>query len=327
MKHIAHISRAVLAAAAALAHWPVAVAIAHPMDGAEASAAIAGCALLGRSATVDPRLPEAASVPDATNPRFAERDRRDAARWEASRRAEGAPGSLAAARKRPEATEGPRPKAPPAAAKPQEADWAGLERYRAENARVGLPQPVEERVVFFGDSITEGWASAQPAFFMGRPFLSRGISGQTTKQMVVRFEQDVIALRPRAVVILAGTNDIAGNTGPYREEETFANLRSMVELALANGIRPVLASVLPAREYPWRPGREPAPKIAALNARLRDYAQRREIVYLDFYSDMAGPGGGLKPELSQDGVHPNQAGYEVMRPLAERALQAALRSR
>lgn len=203
-------------------------------------------------------------------------------------------------------------------------DWAALGVYRAENARLGPPSPGEKRVVFFGDSITELWVSKAPAFFHGRPWLARGISGQTTAQMLVRFRQDVIALRPEAVVILAGTNDIAENTGPYRQEDTFGHLQSMAELATAHGIRVVLASILPARDHTWNPGRESAPKIIALNGLLRTYAEKNGLVYLDYHSALADAGGGLKAGLSEDGVHPNRAGYDLMGPLAERALQKAL---
>jgi len=208
--------------------------------------------------------------------------------------------------------------------KAPEEDWAPLGRYRAENVRVGLPTSAEKRVVFFGDSITEAWVSTAPAFFDGRPYLARGIGGQTTAQMLVRFRQDVIALRPQAVVILAGTNDIAENTGPYRQEDTFGHLKSMAELARAHGIRVVLASILPARDYPWNPGREPARKIIALNTLLRAYAEKTGLVYLDYHAAMADADGGLKASLGEDGVHPNRAGYDVMGPLAERALQKAL---
>ncbi len=215
----------------------------------------------------------------------------------------------------------------PVRQEPACADWAQLERYRVENARAGISERAERRVVFFGDSITEGWVAVAPDFFAGRAYLGRGIRGQTTSQMLVRFRQDVIALAPRAVVILAGTNDIAGNTGPYREEETFANLKTMVELAAAHGIRAVVASVLPVRDYPWAPGLDPAPKVARLNGLLREYAQKSGAIYLDYYSAMADSLGGLKPNLGDDGVHPNRAGYEVMAALAEKALQKALAAR
>ena len=203
-------------------------------------------------------------------------------------------------------------------------DWAGLARYRADNARLAAPRPGEQRVVFLGDSITEGWASAAPAFFAGRPWLDRGISGQTTAQMLVRFRQDVVALRPRVVVILAGTNDVAGNGGPATPEMAFANLVSMTEIARANGIRVVLSSVPPALDFPWRPGLDPAPRIASLNALIRSYAERAGIVYLDYHTAMAGERGAMRPDLTYDGVHPNAAGYAVMAPLAEAAVKRAL---
>jgi lysophospholipase L1-like esterase len=176
-----------------------------------------------------------------------------------------------------------------------------------------------------GNSITEGWAPFFPAHFPGRPYIGRGISGQTTPQMLVRFRQDVIALRPAVVVILAGTNDIAGNSGPSTLDMIEDAIASMAELARANGIRVVLASVLPAWDYPWTPGLEPAPKIAALNARLRDRAARNGDVWLDLHSAMRDERGGLRADLSDDGVHPNEAGYRVMSPLAERAIAEALR--
>lgn len=206
-------------------------------------------------------------------------------------------------------------------------DWAFLSRYREDNARLGPPPPGEQRVVFYGNSITEGWAPYFETMFPGKPYVGRGISGQTTPQMLVRFRQDVIALEPAVVVILAGTNDIAGNTGPATLGMIQDNLMSMVELARAHGISVVLSSVLPAYDYPWRPEREPAPKILALNAWMRDYAAKHRLVYLDYHTAMADERGGLKSEFSGDGVHPNEAGYRVMAPLAERAIAEALREK
>ena len=206
-------------------------------------------------------------------------------------------------------------------------DWASLARYRDANAALGAPKPGEQRVVFYGNSITDFWAPLFATMFPGKPYVGRGISGQTTPQMLVRFRQDVIALRPAAVVILAGTNDIAGNTGPSTLEMIEDNLVSMVELAQANGIRVVLSSVLPAYDYPWKRGLEPAPKIVALNAWMKVYAAAHDVVYLDYYSAMADERMGLRRELSEDGVHPNEAGYRVMAPLAEQATVAALRRR
>ena len=205
-------------------------------------------------------------------------------------------------------------------------DWAHLERYRRANAEL-LARRDTNRVVFMGNSITEVWARHFPTMFPGKAYIGRGISGQTTPQMLVRFRQDVIALQPRVVVILAGTNDLAGNTGPSTLEMIQDNLVSMVELAKANGIRVVLASVLPVYDYPWKPGLEPAGKIVALNAWMKDYAARNGVVYLDYHTAMADERQGLRAELTYDGVHPNEAGYRVMAPLAERAIGQALRGR
>lgn len=204
-------------------------------------------------------------------------------------------------------------------------DWAGLQRYRRANAELPPPAPGEDRVVFLGNSITDAWGRAFATTFPGKPYVGRGIGGQTTSQMLVRFRQDVIALKPKVVVILAGTNDIAGNTGPSTLEMIQDNLMSMVEIAQANGLRVVLASVLPVYDYPWRRGLEPAPKIVALNAWMKDYAARVGAVYLDYHSAMADGRQGMRAELATDGVHPNEAGYRVMAPLAERAVAEALR--
>ena len=204
-------------------------------------------------------------------------------------------------------------------------DWAYLERYRADNAALGLPRPGEQRVVFMGNSITEGWAKYFAAMFPGKPYVGRGISGQTTPQMLVRFRQDVIALKPAVVVILGGTNDIAGNTGPSTLEMIESNIMSMVELARANGIRVVLVSVLPAFSYRWKPGMQPAPIIVSLNQWIRSYAAKNKIVYVDLHTPMADERMGMRSEFSGDGVHPNEAGYRVMAPLTEAAIRQALR--
>jgi lysophospholipase L1-like esterase len=207
----------------------------------------------------------------------------------------------------------------------QQIDWANLAKYRDANAQLGAPKAGEDRVVFFGDSITESWAQFFPTMFPGKPYIGRGISGQTTPQMLVRFQQDVVALRPRVVVILAGTNDIAGNTGPMTLEMTEQKLKSMTEIAKANGIRVVLSSVLPVYDYPWKPGLEPAEKIVALNAWLRRYASRVGAGYVDYHSAMSDARHGLRAELGSDGVHPNEAGYRVMAPLGEAAIVKKLR--
>ncbi|MFL5617617.1 MAG: SGNH/GDSL hydrolase family protein [Gemmatimonadaceae bacterium] len=204
-------------------------------------------------------------------------------------------------------------------------DWAFLARYRGANAALGAPKPGESRVVFMGNSITDAWAKSFPTMFPGKPYVGRGISGQTTPQMLVRFRQDVIALQPKVVVILAGINDIAGNTGPSTQAMIADNLMSMTEIAKANGIRVVLSSVLPAYDFPWKRGIAPAPKVVALNTWMKCYAAQAGAVYLDYYSRMVDARGGLSPEMASDGVHPTEAGYRIMAPLAEAAIQEALR--
>jgi len=213
-------------------------------------------------------------------------------------------------------------------------DWPELARYRDANAKVAARAEGEQRVVFMGDSITDMWVLPRfGGFFPGKPYIDRGISGQTTPQMLVRFRADVIALRPQVVVILAGTNDLAGNTGPITLEETEGNLASMAELARDNRIRVVLSSVLPVSNYGHdREGnsidtriRRPPEKILELNAWIRKYAAVNDHVHLDYFPAMVDEHGMLKKELSEDGLHPNAAGYAVMAPLAEEAIQSALR--
>ncbi|MGB4446252.1 MAG: SGNH/GDSL hydrolase family protein [Dysgonamonadaceae bacterium] len=204
-------------------------------------------------------------------------------------------------------------------------DWANLNRFKSENLKIGLPKENEDRVVFMGNSITEGWIREVPEFFAGRPYINRGISGQTTPQMLIRFRQDVIKLQPKVVVILAGTNDIAGNTGPSTLEMIEDNLYSMTELAQFHGIRVVLCSVLPAADYPWRPGLNPAPKIVELNRRIKEYAQKHHAIYCDYFSAMADENNGLPKKFSEDGVHPNKEGYAIMAPLVESAISEALK--
>ena len=204
------------------------------------------------------------------------------------------------------------------------ADWANLARYRAANDSLGAPRPGERRVVFMGNSITEGWARLFATQFPGKPYVGRGISGQTTPQMLVRFRQDVVALKPAVVVILAGINDIAGNTGPSSLGMIEDNLASMTEIAQANGIRVVLSSVLPAYDFPWRHGMEPAPKVEALNAWIRRYAAAHHAVYLDYWTPLHDARGGLPDSLASDGVHPTEKGYALMAPLAEAAIRKAM---
>ena len=204
-------------------------------------------------------------------------------------------------------------------------DFGWLARYKDADDKLPKPQPGEKRVVFMGDSITEGWHFDGPeGFFPGKPYVNRGISGQTSPQMVVRFRQDVIDLDPSVVVILAGTNDIAGNTGPMTLEQTEDNIRDMAEIASANHIRVVLCSVLPAFDFPWRQGLEPAPRIYDLNEWLRSYAAQKGYVYVDYHSAMKDARNGLPASLSKDGVHPNHAGYAIMTPLVEAGIAKAL---
>ncbi len=201
-------------------------------------------------------------------------------------------------------------------------DWPNLAKYRDDDTKLGTPPYGESRVVFLGDSITEFWPLA--ASFPGRPYVNRGISGQTTPQILLRFRQDVIALKPRVVVILAGTNDIAENTGPTTLAAIEDNLISMVDLAKQNGIRVVLSSLVPAFQFPWRPELAPVEKIRGLNDWIKDYAAKEGLIFLDYYSAMANEKRGLRAELSEDGVHPNKTGYAVMAPLAEKAIATAL---
>ncbi|WP_411030881.1 SGNH/GDSL hydrolase family protein [Spongiimicrobium sp. 3-5] len=203
-------------------------------------------------------------------------------------------------------------------------DWANLAQFKDANVELGAPKIDEERVVFMGNSITIGWLQLLPSFFDGKPYVNRGISGQTTPQMLLRFRQDVISLDPKVVVILAGTNDIAGNTGPITLEMILDNIKSMTELAEANDISVVISSVLPAFDYPWRTGKEPNKKIPALNAMLKDYAEKKGVVYLDYFSAMEDGNNGMIEAYGSDGVHPNAKGYEVMSPLVEKAIQQAL---
>ena len=204
-------------------------------------------------------------------------------------------------------------------------DFGWLARFKEANAQLPAPAPDEKRVVFMGDSITEGWHFEGPnAAFPGKPFVNRGISGQTSPQMLVRFRQDVVDLKPKVVVILAGTNDVAGNTGPMTIEQTEANISDMAEIASANHIAVVLCSVLPAFDFPWKPGMEPAPKINALNAWIKSYAADKHYVYVDYHSAMKDARDGLPANLSKDGVHPTQAGYAIMAPLVEAGIAKAL---
>jgi lysophospholipase L1-like esterase len=212
-------------------------------------------------------------------------------------------------------------------------DWPAHERYRNENMRLVSPAGNEKRVVFMGDSITDSWDNQNNGgFFPGKPYVNRGISGQTTPQMLLRFRRDVIELKPKVVIILAGTNDIAGNTGPTTLEAIADNLTSMAELARLHGISVVFSSLLPVSDYEVRNGnpinqttRRPPEKISALNKWMKEYAAKHNLTYLDYYSAMVDDKGFLKNELSEDGLHPNAAGYAVMNPLAEAAIVSSLK--
>jgi lysophospholipase L1-like esterase len=215
-----------------------------------------------------------------------------------------------------------------AAPKPN-TDWAKLDRYAEANQQLAAPVAGTPRVVLLGNSITDAWPTADPTFFAGKPYeyIGRGISGQTSPQMLVRFRQDVLELRPAVVAILAGTNDVAENTGPYNQHATLNNIMSMAELARANGVRVVLCSVLPAADFGWRKGLTPGPKIVALNEQIKAYARQQHFVYLDYHKAMADERQGLPVAYATDGVHPTLAGYQVMEPLLQKATAEALKQK
>ncbi|HEY7181669.1 MAG TPA: SGNH/GDSL hydrolase family protein [Blastocatellia bacterium] len=206
-------------------------------------------------------------------------------------------------------------------------DWPQLNRYKEANAKVPAPEKSEGRIVFMGDSITDGWKLDE--YFTSKPYINRGISGQTTPQMLIRFRPDVLALKPRAVLILAGTNDIAGNTGPMTLEMIEDNYASMADLAKANGIKVIFASVLPIHDYgkTKMSERRSPEQILKLNEWLKGYCQARGHIYLDYFSKMVDDKGMLKAELANDGLHPNAEGYKIMAPLAESAIEQALRKK
>lgn len=202
----------------------------------------------------------------------------------------------------------------------QQQDWPYLKKYQKENATLPELEFGEKRIVFMGDSITEYWSELYPSFFIEKPYINRGISGQTTPQILIRFRADVIQLQPSIVVLLAGANDIAGNTGPSTLEMIFNNIISMVELAKVNQIKTILCSILPAYDFPWKRDSYPAQTIINLNAMLKKYAETNDVLYLDYYNIMVDERKGLKSDYTDDGVHPNKSGYETMGIIVEKAI-------
>ena len=201
------------------------------------------------------------------------------------------------------------------------ADWANFKKYADQNKAVPPKIKGERRVVFLGNSIFEGWLRSRPEFFAGKPYYDRGISGQTTPQMLLRFYDDVLALNPDVLVLKCGINDIAQNTGPYDPAKTINNIKAIAQLARANKIKVVLCSVLPANDFKWRPGLEPADKVIALNAAIKQFADEQDYFYLDLYSSVVDENKGMKKEYASDGVHPTVEGYKVIEPLVEDAIR------
>ena len=200
----------------------------------------------------------------------------------------------------------------------ENSDWANLGYYEERNRELGLPDENEKRIVFMGDSITEEWSNLYPEFFSGNNYINRGIGGQTTPQMLIRFKPDAIDLKPDVIVILAGTNDIAGNTGPSTVRMITDNIFSMAELAIAYEIKVVLASILPVYQYPWVDDvLDPLSVIDSINSKIKDYVENKGLVFLDYYSSMVDDRKGLKSDYTSDGVHPNEAGYKVMSAIAD----------
>lgn len=204
-------------------------------------------------------------------------------------------------------------------------DWADLSHYQQENKTIGEPKTGEKRVVFLGSSIFERWKPAMPEFFNGRLYLDRGISGQIAPQLLIRFRQDVIDLKPKAVIILAGSNDIASNTGHVTNERIMDNIKSMVELAKLHNIKVILCAYLPVFDYPWRKGLEPANKIIDLNNKIKAYVKQNNLILLDYFTPLVDERNGQKAELTTDGVHPNLAGYKIMAGVTEAAIAKALK--
>lgn len=202
-------------------------------------------------------------------------------------------------------------------------EWANLKRYEGENTALNGHKP---KVLFLGNSITEGWVMSMPDFFIGNDFVGRGISGQTSSMLLLRFRQDVVSLKPKLLIINIGTNDIAENTGPYLESFTLGNISSMVDIAKANGIKVILSSVLPAASFKWRPRIEDVSgKIMRLNSALMVYAKNNKIAYLDYHTPLKNQVGGLNIDMAPDGVHPTPACYQIMADLAMKAIQKQLK--
>ena len=208
----------------------------------------------------------------------------------------------------------------------QAQDWENLEKYRIANINIDSTNPHKNRVVFMGNSIIESWGVLMPEFFNNSNYINRGISGQTTPQMLIRFQQDVVNLNPKVVVILAGTNDIAGNTGKSTLKMILDNIFAMCQIASENNIKVVMSSVLPVLDYPWKMGLEPSQKIIALNIIIKEYAIDNGYIYLDYFSVLVDEHNGLPKKYSSDGVHPNFEGYKIMKPLADDAILKALKN-
>jgi len=204
-------------------------------------------------------------------------------------------------------------------------DWANMQKYKEENNKLINSGNKEDMVVFMGNSITDNWLAFHPEFFLKKPYINRGISGQTTSQMLLRFTQDVINLKPSVVVILAGINDIAQNTGPISVEKIAENIETMAEMATKHNIKVVLCSVLPANNIPWRPDIKPAEKVISLNELIKAYAKTKNFVYVDYYSALVDESKGLKKDFGLDAVHPNKNGYLIMEPILEKQLEKQLK--
>ena len=204
-------------------------------------------------------------------------------------------------------------------------DWANLRHYQTENEQLAVPESNDKRVVFLGSSIFEHWTKHMPEFFSNRNYINRGIAGQISPQLLIRFQQDVINLKPKAVIILAGSNDIAGGTGHVSTESIMNNIKSMAELANANGIKVIICAYLPVYDYPWRTGLKPADKIIDLNRAIKLFALKNKHTVLDYFTPFADERNGQKADLTLDGVHPNAAGYRIMAKITEEAIAKALR--